>query len=139
MILLDTNVLSALMRTMPDPAAVRWLDLQEPSEIWTTAISVFEIRFGLARMAAGRRRHALESAFADLIAIDLAGRIAAVDWAAAEAAGALAAERQAAGRPVDIRDTLIAGIAIARRAAIATRNVKHFADLSTPVLNPWAD
>ena len=139
MILLDTNVLSALMRTTPDPGAVGWLDLQEPSEIWTTAISVFEIRFGLAGMAAGRRRQALESAFADLIAIDLAGRVAPVDRAAAEAAGALAADREASGRPVDVRDTLIAGIAIARRATIATRDVKHFADLSTPVLDPWAD
>lgn len=138
MILLDTNVLSALMMATPDPAAIGWLDLQEPSEIWTTAISVLEVRFGLARMTAGRRRQALEAAFADLIAIDLAGRVAPVDRAAADTAGVLAAERQAAGRPVDVRDTLIAGIAIARRAAIATRNVKHFADLSVRVLDPWA-
>ena len=139
MILLDTNVLSALMMATPDPVALIWLDLQKPSEIWTTAISVFEIRFGLARLAVGRRRQALEGAFTDLITVDLAGRIAPVERAAADAAGVLAADRQAAGRPVDVRDMLIAGIAIAHRADIATRNVRHFSDLSVRVLDPWAD
>jgi predicted nucleic acid-binding protein len=137
-ILLDTNVLSALMNSTPDPVVIRWLDSQAADRFWTTAISVFEIRYGLARLAPGRRRQSLEAAFADLIAIDLAGRIAPVDQRAAEAAGALAAEREAAGRPVDVRDTLIAGIALARRAEIATRNTRHFSDLDVRVVDPWA-
>jgi predicted nucleic acid-binding protein len=137
-ILLDTNVLSALMRDPPDAAVVAWLDGQVPDEVWTTAVSVFEVRFGLARLREGRRRGALEEAFEELLREDLAGRVAPVDAAAAEAAGRLAARRQSAGRAVDVRDTLIGGVALAQRAAVATRNARHFDDLETGVLNPWA-
>jgi toxin FitB len=137
-ILLDTNVLSALMRDPPNPIVLRWLDAQAPERVWTTAVSAFEVRFGLARLAEGRRRAALEAAFEALLREDLAGRVAPLDRAAAEAAGLLAARREAAGRAVDIRDTLIGGIALARRAAVATRNVRHFDDLETGVVNPWA-
>lgn len=138
MILLDTNVLSALMRDPPDAAVVAWLDKQDPARIWTTAVTAFEVRFGLARMAEGRNRAALKAAFEGLLREDLAGRVAPLDRAAAEAAGRLAAARQARGRTVDVRDTLIAGIAIARRAAVATRNVKHYEDLETGVVDPWS-
>ena len=138
MILLDTNVLSALMRDPPDAAVITWLDRQDPARIWTTAVTVFEVRFGLARMAEGRNRAALEAAFEGLLRDDLAGRVALLDRAAAEAAGALAARRETAGRTVDVRDTLIAGIALARRAVVATRNVRHYADLGAGVIDPWA-
>ena len=137
MILLDTNVLSALMNDHPDPAVIRWLDSLVPDEVWTTVITVFEIRFGLNKMASGRKHQRLESAFNALIDQDLTGRIAPVDRAAADAAAVCAARRAAVGRPVDVRDTLIAGIAIARRAAVATRNTRHFADLDVQVLDPW--
>jgi predicted nucleic acid-binding protein len=137
-ILLDTNVLSALMRDPPDAAVVGWLDAQVPEQVWTTAVSAFEVRFGLARMAEGRRRRELEVAFEALLRDDLAGRVASLDRAAAEAAGLLAARREAAGRTVDVRDTLIGGIALARRMAVATRNVRHFDDLETGILDPWA-
>ena len=76
MILLDTNILSALMRDPPDAAVVAWLDKQDAARIWTTAVTVFEVRFGLARMAVGRNRVALEAAFEDLLREDLAGRVA---------------------------------------------------------------
>lgn len=138
MILLDTNVLSALMRDPADDAVAGWLDKQDPVQIWTTSVTVFEIRFGLARMAEGRKRAALEEAFEDLLREDLAGRIVPLDRAAAETAGRLAARREASGRAVDVRDTLIAGIALARQAAVATRNVRHFDDLETGVIDPWA-
>jgi hypothetical protein len=137
-ILLDTNVLSALMRDPPDAAVVAWLDGQAPDEVWTTAVTVFEVRFGLARLPDGRRRRALEEAFEGLVREDLEGRVAPVDAAAAHAAGRLAARRQAAGRTVDVRDTLIGGVALARRAAVATRNARHFDDLETGVVDPWA-
>lgn len=138
MILLDTNVLPALMRDPPDPAVVGWLDGQDAARVWTTTVTVFEIRFGLARMAGGSRCAALAAAFEDLLREDLAGRVAPLDRAAAEVAGDLAARREAAGRTVDVRDTLIAGIALARRASVATRNVRHYADLGTGVINPWS-
>jgi len=138
MILLDTDVLSALMQSAPDPAVVRWLDLEEPTQVWTTAITVFEIRFGLSRLPEGARRRALESASDTLIGSEFAGRIAPVDRNAAEAAGRLATERAAKGRPVDVLDTLMAGVAISRRAAVATRNLRHFSDLDIPAMDPWA-
>ena len=112
MILIDTNVLSALMHDPPDIAVVAWIDQQNAEDIWTSTVTVFEVRFGLARMAVGHKRAALEAAFDGLLREDLAGRIALFDRAAAEAAGQLAARREAMGRTVDVRDTLIAGIAL---------------------------
>ncbi len=138
MILLDTNVLSALMRDPTDGVIVGWLDKQDPARIWTTVVTVFEVRFGLARMAAGRSRAALEGAFEALLREDLAGRVAPLDRAAAEAAGRLAARREASGRTVDVRDTLIGGVVIARRPTVATRDVRHFDDLETGLINSWA-
>ncbi|MBN8510708.1 MAG: type II toxin-antitoxin system VapC family toxin [Burkholderiales bacterium] len=137
MIILDTNVLSALMRTAPEPQVVRWLDRQPAESIWITSITLFETRLGLALLPRGRRRQALESAFDRLLVEDLEGRVLDFDSAAAVEAAALAAARQRAGRPVDMRDTQIAGIALARRAALATRNTRHFKDLSITVLDPW--
>jgi len=138
-IILDTNVLSALMRTAPDAPVVAWLDRQPAESVWITSITLFEARFGLALLPAGRRRRSLETAFAHLLEEDLENRVVDFDDAAASAAATLAAERQAAGQSVDLRDTLIAGIALARRATLATRNVRHFADLSVPMVDPWTD
>ena len=137
MILLDTNVLSALMQAEPERAVLGWLDRQSPEDIWTTSVSIFEVRFGLARLPKGRRREALEANFQALVDEDLMSRVAPFDRAAAEAAGIIAARREIAGRPVDVRDTQIAGIAVARHARIATRNLRHFEDLEGPVINPW--
>ena len=137
MIILDTNVLSAVMLQQPDLAVVNWLDQQPAESIWITTITLFEARFGLACMPKGKRRTALEAAFALLLQEDLDNRILDFDRAAAIVAAELAADRKRAGEPVDMRDTQIAGIAISRRASFATRNVKHFGDLSVPVVNPW--
>lgn len=137
MIVLDTNVLSALMRTSPHAALVAWLDRQHADSIWTTSITVFEARFGLALLAKGRRRNALETAFTRVLQEDLENRVLDFDEAAAGAAASLAASRQQAGRPADLRDTMIAGITLARRATLATRNVRHFADLEIPIVDPW--
>ena len=137
MIILDTNVLSAVMRPEPDPRVVAWLDRQASESIWITSITVFEARLGLALLPASRRRRALELSLALLLHDDLENRVLDFDSDAAVAAAMLAAKRQKAGRPADIRDTEIAGIAIARRAALATRNVRHFKDLDIPVINPW--
>jgi predicted nucleic acid-binding protein len=125
-ILLDTNVLSALMRQRPDPAIVAWLDSRAPESMWATAVTVFEIRFGLELLPSGRRRRALEAAFQAMLRDDLGGRIAGFDDAAAGEAARFAARRQRRRRLVDLRDTPIAGIAVARRAEIATSNVRHF-------------
>ena len=138
MIILDTNVLSALMQRQPDATVVEWLDRQSTDAIWITSITLFEARYGLKLLADGQRRALLEGRFDELLQIDLANRVAVFDVRAADRAAQLAAERKARGRPVDMRDTFIAGIAIARGATLATRNAKHFEDLPTRIVNPWA-
>lgn len=139
MILLDTNVLSALMQIAPDETVARWLDRQPSDSIWTTSVTVMEIHFGLRTMPAGRRHSALTEALGILMEEKIQGRIASFDVSAAEQAAELMALRKAKGRPVDFRDTTIAGIALATRATLATRNTTHFEDLSVRVVNPWKD
>ena len=138
MIILDTNVLSALMRTAPEATVVAWLDRLPADSVWITSVTLFEARLGLALLPRGRRRQTLETAFARLSKEDLENRVLDLDSAAANEAASLAAERQQAGRPVDMRDTQIAGIALARRATLATRNVRHCGDLKIPIVDPWA-
>jgi predicted nucleic acid-binding protein len=137
-LILDTNVLSALMRATPDLAVVRWLNAQAPESLWTSSITVFEVRLGLALLPAGRRQDGLIRAFEALLREDLEERVLDFDSAAATQAALLAAQRQRAGRTVDMRDTQIAGIALARRARVVTRNVRHFEDISVGVVDPWA-
>jgi hypothetical protein len=139
MILLDTNVLSAMMRKAGEPAVERWLDAQPTESIWTTTITVFEIRFGLSLLVQGRRRGRLEAAFARAIDDVLGGRVLSFDQTAAESAAVIAAERQRIGRPIEIRDVQIAGIAAGRKATLATRNTRHFEDLGITLVDPWTD
>ncbi len=138
MIILDTNVLSALMQQRPDPKVVAWLDDQPAETIWLSTITLFEARYGLALMAPGERKELLQQRFEELLLEDLQNRVLVFDANAAEQSALLSAQRKALGRPVDMRDTFIAGIALARRATLATRNTRHFDDLTTPVVNPWA-
>jgi toxin FitB len=139
MIILDTNVLSALMRTVPDTHVVAWLDRQPAESVWITSITLFEAYLGLALLPSGRRRRTLEAAFARLLQEDLENRVLDFDSAAVTEAASLATARQKNGRPVDLRDTQIAGIVLARRATLATRNVRHFRDLRILIVDPWAD
>jgi len=139
MIILDTSVLSALMQQTPDPQVVAWLDDQPAESIWLSSITLFEARYGLALLASGQRKNILKERFEELLQKDLQNRVLLFDANAATQAAELAAQRKARGRPVDMRDTFIAGIALARRATLATRNMRHFDDLSVPVVNPWAD
>ena len=126
------------MLKAPDVAVVEWLDRQPPESVWITSITLFEAHLGIASLPGGRRRASLEAAFAELVEVDLENRVLDFDSGAALEAAELAARRQRAGRPVDMRDTQIAGIAIVRRATLATRNVRHFADFEIPVIDPWA-
>jgi toxin FitB len=137
-IILDTNVISALMTDEPEPTVSNWLDRCPPESIWTTAITVFELRLGIERLPTSRKRRELEDQFARLIQDDLQDRVLAFDSSAAHEAAALSARRQLRGTPVELRDTMIAGIVIARRAHLATRNTRHFGDLGVTVIDPWA-
>ena len=136
MIILDTNVLSAVMQQEPDKKVVAWLDQQPRTSIWTTSLTLLEVRFGLQIMATGKRRSLLMQAFENLLDM-MSQRVAPFDAAAARQAADLRASRKRRGRPAELRDTIIAGIVVAHHAALATRNLSHFEDLSVPVVNPW--
>lgn len=125
------------MQRDPDQTVVAWLDEQPSESVWTTAITVFEVRMGLELLANGRRRSQLEQKFDRLLIEDLDGRVQLFDGAAADAAGTIAASRQRAGRTVEIRDVQIAGIASSRKATLATRNVRHLEGLGVRLVNPW--
>jgi toxin FitB len=137
MIILDTNVVSALMRRAADPVVIGWLDRQPPESVWITAVTVFEVQFGLELLTQGRRRRQLENAFTRALEEDFEGRILPFEQSSARAAALIAARRRQGGRPIEIRDAQIAGIASARRATLATRNTRHFADLGIALIDPW--
>jgi len=136
-IVLDTNVLSELMRPAPSPVVVAWLDRQTPGDVATTAITVAEILFGIERLPAGRRRNALAVLAADMFDQEFTGRLLPFDaLAASHYAGQMAAlERQ--GAPVAMADGQIAAICQAHRATLATRNTKDFQNMEVVLINPW--
>lgn len=137
MIILDTNVLSALMRHSADCKVVEWLDKQARTSIWTSSITILEIRYGLQILPAGKRRSALIQTFEKVLVDKIESRVAPFDTASAQQAGDLMAMRHRKGRPGELRDTMIAGIVLASHATLATRNTSHFEDLAVPVVNPW--
>jgi predicted nucleic acid-binding protein len=125
------------MLRQPDTTVAQWLDRQPYTSVWTTSITVFEIRFGLQAIPAGKRRTSLMLAFERLLTEMIEQRIANFDSAAAQQAADLMAARQKKGRPGELRDTMIAGIVLASHATLATRNVKLFEDIASSVVNPW--
>jgi len=137
MIILDTNVLSALMRQDPDSSVVAWLDRQAEKSIWITSVTVMEIEFGLQVLPPGKRRSTLTKSFENMLANEIGGRIAPFDTEAALQAAILMAARRRKGRPGEERDIMIAGVVLSCHATLATRNTSHFDDLSSPVVNPW--
>jgi predicted nucleic acid-binding protein len=139
MIVLDTNVVSALMQAAPDGTVVAWLDHYPLDAVCLTSINVFEIRSGLEILAEGRRRRQLEAAFARLQDEKLQGRVLPFDRNSAEAAAAFWARLRSVGRPVEFRDAQIAGIVAANDATLATSNVRDFQDLAIELANPWTD
>jgi toxin FitB len=139
MILLDTNVLSELMKKTPEPRVIAWMDRQPRTSIWTTSVTILEIRFGLQILPAGKRRELLMEAFDVVLLRMIERRVAVFDTAAAQQAADLMYARQKAGRPGELRDTIIAGIALAANASLATGNTKHFEDVRVRVVNPWTE
>ena len=137
MIILDTNVISALCKEVPQLPLLAWLDRQPRSSLWTTAITLMEIRYGIQTMPEGRRKQEITKSFELMMQVKLEGRIADFDSAAARRTAELMAERRAKGRPVELSDSMIAGIVLSRSAVLATRNVAHFRDLGDRVVNPW--
>lgn len=138
MIVLDTNVVSELVRLAPARAVVDWFALYEPADLYLTATGEAELRAGIAVMPAGRRRDLLRETLQIVIEVDFARRILPFDSAAASAYAEIAGVRRRAGRPISTFDCQIAAIARARNAPLATRNVDDFVLTDLEILNPWA-
>ncbi|MDZ4659396.1 MAG: type II toxin-antitoxin system VapC family toxin [Bythopirellula sp.] len=139
MIVLDTNVISALMQSTPERRVVTWLNKQPSESIWTTSVNLFEILYGLHSMTKGKRREALQVAFEQAMEVDFEGRILDFDAVAAREAAMISAKLRAAGSPVEIRDVEIAGIVKARNGTLATRNTRHFGEAGIKLIDPWGD
>jgi toxin FitB len=135
-IVLDTNVVSELMRRAPEPAVLRWLRDQQGERLATTAVTVAEIRYGVARLPAGRRRRELEDIANDVFA-EFADQILPFDAAAAAEYAAVVTRRASGGAPIDGFDAQIASVCRARGAPLATRNGKDFRDTGIDVVDPW--
>lgn len=125
------------MQQQPNPVVVEWMDTQAAEAIFITSITLFESRYGLAVLPEGSRKTRLTQRLDSVINEDLERRVLTFDFRSAQCTANLAADRKRQGQPVDIRDSFIAGIAIAHGATLATRNTRHFADLPVPVVDPW--
>ena len=138
MIVLDTNVLSELLRPKPATQVETWLSAQDGSEIHFTAVGEAELRHGVAIMPAGKRRAELSEAIEGMLSEDFRDRILPFDRAAARAYASIAAERRAAGRPISQFDCLICAIALSNDAMVATRNTSDFEGCGVVVIDPWS-
>lgn len=137
MIILDTNVVSELMKPAPSAPVVRWIALQPAPSLYTTSITEAEILHGVMLLAAGKRRNGLQAAAEAMFGEDFARRVLPFGSDAARAYAAIAAVRRRAGRPISHFDAQIAAIARSTRAALATRNTADFEACGVTLVNPW--
>jgi len=136
MIILDTNVVSELMRSQPAPQVASWVRDRDRRELRTTAITLAEIRYGIARLPDGRRKQVLLTAADDIFSA-FADQVVPVDTAAAEHYAVIASSRERAGKPIAGFDALIAAVCRSQGAALATRNVSDFDGTGIEVVDPW--
>ena len=136
MIILDTNVVSELMRAEPAPQVAAWIRDRDRRELRTTTITLAEVRYAIARLTDGRRKLALLAA-ADDIFRSFEDQVLPVDAAAAEQSAVIAGSRERSGKPISGFDALIAAVCRSRGTALATRNVSDFEDTGVDVIDPW--
>ena len=137
MFLLDTNGVSELMRTSPDPAVEAWVGSHPVEDLFFSAVGESELRYGAAIMPAGRRRETLVSDIETMLDAAFENRVLPFDSGAARAYAGIAAARRRMGRPITQADCQIAAIARARGMAVATRNIRDFEDMGIDIFNPW--
>lgn len=136
-IVLDTNVVSEGILRAGDQRVVDWLDRQAESDLYLAVVTAAELTYAVLRLPVGRRRAELETEVRAVLDQDFARRIFTYDLPAAKACASIMAQRERAGRPVQIADAQIAGICLARRVTLATRNTKGFDDCGVALVNPW--
>jgi predicted nucleic acid-binding protein len=137
MFLIDTNVISELMRATPAPSVLSWFSTQDPSTLYLSAVTEAELRTGIAILPEGQRREGLKAALDATISEDFEGRILPFDTDAAKAYAEIASIRRAAGRPIADADCQIAAIARAAGAIVVTRNLRDFEGCGVDLVNPW--
>jgi toxin FitB len=137
MIVLDTNVISELMKVSPSPRVVEWWSQQQSGELFTTTLTMAEILYGIEILPKGKRRDNLLAEAEAVFTQDLAGRILPFDEEAARSFPEIAARRRAEGRPITELDARIAAVAHSRRAILATRNIADFEGCGVRLANPW--
>jgi toxin FitB len=137
LIILDTNVVSELMRPQPSDAVLDWVDHQPGAEIFLTAITVAELLYGVARLPDGRRKTDLAERIEALISEDFEHRVASFDETAAAHYADIVVRRERGGRPISTADAQIAATCRSHGALLATRNVDDFADTAIRIINPW--
>ena len=139
MIILDTNVVSELMRPSPDANVVNWVTGQTALNLYLSTVSEAELRFGVEILPTGARRTKLLDEVDGMLREDFAGRVLPFDSVAAQAYAVIAAARRVAGRPINHADCQIAAMAQSRGASVATRDMDDFEGSGVDVINPWAD
>ena len=138
MFAIDTNVASELMRPEPTPAVAAWIASRDAQEMYLTAVSEAELRYGVAIMPVGKRRNALEAAMTRWLDLGFRERVLPFDSAAARAYAEIAAERRQTGRTIGEADCQIAAICRSRGAVLVTRNVRDFEGVGVEVIDPWS-
>ena len=138
MLVLDTNVVSELMRPQPDEQVLAWIRGQSLGTMAVTAIPIMEIRYGIGRLPEGVRKGILEAKFRQFLARGFAGQVLPFDEQAAEMSATIRVLRTRMGRPISSEDCMIAGIARQQGATVVTRDEHGFEGYGVPVVNPWA-
>ena len=139
MILLDTNVISEPLRRAPDARVIKWIDAQSLETLYLSAITVAELRFGVANLPVGKRRDELQTSLENQILPLFAGRVCSFDMGCTTAYAELMAKAKSAGLAIAAADGYIASIAATNRFSIATRDVRPFQAAGVNVINPWDD
>lgn len=138
MILLDTNILSELMRPKPNPRVIQWLDAQREWDMWISAITVAEIRLGISLLPDGKREQSLEDLSEEMFQEDFTDRCLPFDYEAANEYARIVVERNQQGLPISVEDAQIAAIAKTGELTLATRNTKDFSHITgLNIINPW--
>ena len=136
--LLDTNVVSEWVKARPDPGVIRWLQEVDEDRVFIATVTLAELRYGIERLASGRRRQHLEEWLISELRPRFSGRILALDEAVADAWGELAARRDKKGRRVSPIDGFIAATATVHNLIVITRNISDFEDLGVDIFDPWS-